>query len=67
MTRALQVRSEAEAELAEAIKWYESKTVGLGSEFLLCVDAVMNAIQREPESHPQVHKNIRRALVRRFP
>jgi len=29
---------EAEGDLAQAYQWYEKQVVGLGSEFLLCVD-----------------------------
>lgn len=67
MSRRLIVRSEAEAEMADAFDWYEDRVPGLGSEFLLCVDAVFSAIQRTPQQYPRVHKTARRALTRRFP
>ena len=41
--------------------------MGLGEEFLSCVDACIQAICRLPEMHAMVHKEYRRALVRRFP
>ena len=41
MSRRLIVRPEAEAEMTEAYDWYEDRVPGLGSEFLLCVDAVL--------------------------
>lgn len=40
---------------------------GLGSEFLLCIDAVFSAVLRGPERFPRVHRVVRRALMRRFP
>ena len=40
MSRRLIVRPEAEAEMTDAFDWYEDRVPGLGSEFLLCVDAV---------------------------
>ena len=46
MNRRLIVRPEAEAEMTEAFDWYEDRVPGLGSEFLLCVDAVFSAILR---------------------
>lgn len=67
MSRRLIVRPEAEAEMTDAFDWYEDRVPGLGSEFLLCVDAVFSAIQRTPQHYPCVHKTARRALSRRFP
>lgn len=67
MSRRLIIRPEAEAEMTDAFDWYEDRVPGLGSEFLLCVDAVFCAIQRTPHQYPHVHKKARRALSRRFP
>lgn len=61
------VRPEAEAELAEAFNRYERQVTGLGSRFLLAVDAAINSIQRDPLQFPVLYKNVRRALTRRFP
>ncbi|MBI3270700.1 MAG: type II toxin-antitoxin system RelE/ParE family toxin [Planctomycetes bacterium] len=54
-------------DLAEAYEWYEERRVGLGEEFLSCVEACVEALARTPELHPIVHEDYRRALVRRFP
>jgi plasmid stabilization system protein ParE len=67
MSRRLIVRPEAEAEMTEAYGWYEDRMAGLGSEFLLCVDAVFKAVLRAPERYPRIHRVVRRALTRRFP
>jgi toxin ParE1/3/4 len=67
MSRRLIVRTEAEAEMADAFDWYEDRVPGLGSEFLLCVDAVLSAIQRTSQQYPRIYKSARRALSRRFP
>ena len=67
MSYNLIIRPEAEEELDEAFTWYESHVPGLGSEFILCIDAVLNAVLRNPLQFPHVHRNIRRALPRRFP
>lgn len=67
MTRSLVIRAAAEAEMAEAFDWYEARVPGLGSDFLLSVDAALNAIARNPRQYAVIHKNIRRALTRRFP
>jgi hypothetical protein len=48
MKKPVIVRAEAEADLAEAYQWYEQQVRDLGGEFLLCVDAVMASIERNP-------------------
>lgn len=67
MSLRLVIRPEAEEEMADAFDWYEKRVPGLGSEFLLCVDATFNSILRRPQQYPQVHRIVRRALTRRFP
>ena len=58
---------EAEADIDEAIAWYDGRGQGLGDEFLRCVDARIALMERFPKAFPFVHRNIRRVLVRRFP
>jgi plasmid stabilization system protein ParE len=65
--RDLIIRPEAEADLTEAFDWYERKVTGLGSEFILAVNTVLDSILHHPQRFPLVRKNIRRALTRRFP
>lgn len=67
MSLRLIIRPEAEEEMADAFDWYEERVPGLGSEFLLCVDATLNSILRHPQQYPHVHRVVRRALTRRFP
>ena len=67
MKKALIIRPDAERDLAEAYGWYEARVPGLGSDFLMSIDAALSSIQRTPEMYPIVYKNVRRALVRRFP
>ena len=57
---------EAEHDLNEAYGGYERRRVGLGEEFLSCVEACFLGICRMPQSHAVVHAQYRRALVRRF-
>lgn len=63
----LVVRDAAEADIAEAARWYEERSPGLGSEFLRAVDVVLAEIARMPERYPAVRGGVRRALLRRFP
>ncbi len=53
--------------MAEAYAWYEDQKVGLGEEFLRCIEANVNTIRRFPEMHEVKFKKFRRGLVRRFP
>jgi toxin ParE1/3/4 len=61
------IRPAAAADIEDAFVWYEQKRPGLGSEFLKIVDDALIAIQRAPQLHPEIHRNTRRALLRRFP
>ena len=67
MMRLRAVEPEAEADLAEAYRWYENQRSGLGGEFIACVDAAFNRICKTPDLHAAVYKNVRQALIRRFP
>lgn len=58
---------EAKADVAAAYLWYEEQCLGLGMEFLRCVEAALLSIQRTPMIYSVVHGSYRRALVRRFP
>jgi toxin ParE1/3/4 len=61
------IRPEAESDLNEAFHWYEEQSPGLGLEFLRCVDAAFDIIQRNPVLYQKIYKEIRRALTHRFP
>ncbi|PAX53266.1 type II toxin-antitoxin system RelE/ParE family toxin [Brunnivagina elsteri] len=45
----------------------ESQQLGLGDEFLDCVDETLNLICLLPEAYSVVYRDIRRAVVKRFP
>jgi toxin ParE1/3/4 len=67
MTIQILISSEAEADITEAFIWYQNQNQGLGNDFLLCIEAVLSQIERNPEAFQLVHRNIRRSLVKRFP
>ncbi len=46
MKKALIIRPVAERDLAEAYGWHEAQVPGLGSDFLLSIDAALSSIQR---------------------
>jgi hypothetical protein len=70
----LVVREAAEADIAEAARWYEQRSLGLGSEFLRAVDVTLAEITRVPERYPLVRGAARtspplplRRVLRRHP
>jgi len=58
---------EAQTELEQAIEYYESCQVGLGTEFLEEVYATIQRIIAFPEAWTRLSKNSRRCLTNRFP
>ena len=67
MTVTLRLRPEAEQDLSEAATWYEAQQKSLGHQFLDEVAVTLDAIQNAPLMYPIVHRDVRRALLRRFP
>lgn len=67
MNYVLVFRPKVRDELNEAYDWYESQQPGLGDEFLDCVDDIIKRICLMPESYAIVYRDIRRAVVKRFP
>lgn len=57
----------ARADLIDAQQWYEGETPGLGRRFRAAIDAVTERMNANPQQFPIVFKNVRRALLRRFP
>lgn len=57
----------ARAELIDAQDWYENEASGLGRHFRAAVDAVIERMSTNPLQFPVIHRNIRRALLQRFP
>ena len=58
---------EADAELAEAREWYSHQRQDLDLEFMQCIDNALSRIVDNPHLFPIVYRNLRRAVVRRFP
>ena len=67
MTVNLRLRPESEQDLADAAIWYEEQREGLGNQFLDEALSVFSVISETPLMFPTVHRNIRRALLHRFP
>jgi plasmid stabilization system protein ParE len=60
-------RLAAAADIETAYRWYETERERLGAEFLEAVDKMVNVIAENPERFPVIRKDIRRAVLRRFP
>jgi plasmid stabilization system protein ParE len=58
---------EAEDDVAFSYNWYEGHEPGLGEDFLRCIEACVQGIQRQPEMYPVAIDEFRRAPIRRFP
>lgn len=63
----MSIRRAARGDIAEAFRWYEERSVGLGHEYLRAVRVVLAAVQRAPEHYPVVVDDIRKARMQRFP
>ncbi|MCH9010466.1 MAG: type II toxin-antitoxin system RelE/ParE family toxin, partial [Chloroflexi bacterium] len=37
------------------------------TSFSLCIEEVLDKVERSPEQYPVIHRGVRRALIRRFP
>jgi len=60
------LRLSAAEDLAEGYAWYEQEAQ-LGNDFLTAVEHALESITRHPRSHAIAVRNVRRALMRRFP
>ena len=69
MTLSIRVSSLASLELAEAVRWYESKRSGLGDDFLAEVAKTIDWLALNPEAGNPIasDQRTRRLLVSRFP
>ncbi|MBZ0255530.1 type II toxin-antitoxin system RelE/ParE family toxin [bacterium] len=58
---------DAEVELSEAAKYYESLQFNLGKRFLVSVKDAIQRIEINPNLYPFVDLNTQRCLVKTFP
>jgi toxin ParE1/3/4 len=71
LTLPVRISEEADAEMAEAARWYETHRAGLGVDFLDAVDTAVARIAETPRMGSPVpgvsDETIRRRPVHRFP
>jgi toxin ParE1/3/4 len=57
----------AEAELWEAIDFYDAQKLDLGKAFAREFGKTINLIRKNPKQFPKIYKTRRRAVVQNFP
>ena len=67
MTYSLSIRKEAELDINSVFEYYEDRRIGLGHDFLLCVEGALSKIARNPLQYKTIYKELRRIAVYRFP
>ena len=58
---------EADSEVIEAARYYETRSAGLGFSFLVELESSIEQVKNNPEAYQLVSDNIRRKTFRRFP
>ena len=61
------VKPEAELDIVESAKWYEQQRSELGYRLLEAVDEKISLIEKNPLLYQKRYKNMRFALLKRFP
>lgn len=57
----------AQAELDDAVDWYELQQSGMGSSFAIAVDRILERIASQPDFYPVIRNNVRQGIVHRYP
>lgn len=53
--------------MGEAYDWYESRSLGLGEEFVAAIDLQLKRLEQAPLLFAETIPGVRRALLPRFP
>lgn len=67
MNRKVRLTEEADRHLTAAALWYERQRSDLGCDFLDEALTALPLLAEHPLKYPVVHRDIRRAPMRRFP
>jgi len=67
MKRDIVLLPEAEADIEEAYKWYESQKLNLGAKFIEEIETLLERIAKNPKIFAKIHHNLRRGFTHRFP
>jgi plasmid stabilization system protein ParE len=64
---AVRLLAVAEAELQDAVQWYDAQVPGLGSAFLLECLRILQLVGEYPDAWQQLSKSVRRCRLSRYP
>ena len=72
MTWAVKFGPAAEAEIDEALVWYENQSQGLGAELARAIRVAESSLRMDPHRYPVLYTSVsgrpvHRVLLRRFP
>jgi plasmid stabilization system protein ParE len=67
MKRRLLVRPEAQLDITEAARWYDSRESELGTRFVNQMRDTLKQVADNPLRFPIVGHEVRRAILQRFP
>ncbi len=67
MKSQIQISQLAESDISQATLWYSDKNKKLGLDYLNLLNSKFNQISINPLQFPVVHKEIRRALLQKYP
>lgn len=67
MSLPVQFRPAAKSELDRAVDWYEERHRGLGIEFAIAVERVVQRAANQPDFYPPVGDGKRQGIVQGFP
>lgn len=67
MSREVRFTPLAADDVVRAFEWYEDQRRGLGAEFETVIDRILMLLSEMPELGPEVHGDLRRVLLVRFP
>lgn len=65
--KSLRFHPEAEKEMVNTARWYESQQQDLGKRFLLAVQDALHRIELHPELYTVVGGDVRRCCTKTFP
>lgn len=67
MTARFVLSPRAESDIQSAFEWYESQRPGLGEQYLAALREKLEFVRDHPQASPVVYRNVRRAVIARFP
>jgi plasmid stabilization system protein ParE len=67
VTWTVSITPAAEADIAEAVEWYEDQTAGVGGRLLAEVNRLNKRIAANPYRFPVIYRHARKASLGRFP